>query len=225
MQMRTVQRPKPTIYLHHLWPKVLDSSSCCSCSLAQYNFQHISYIIYHISYTMVCWASGCPPRLPALAQSTLTSFPKEVLAEIDAKAHLWWLWCKGLQTWEQAEADERSVGSMKRAGRPVVMSRSVTIFCARTRPLTIYSGAPDMLCICRVCLYLLKLKLCEFIRCQRRTQPKRSSRYQVRQRGGRFDVLLLPCNCWCGISCFLRCHFACGKSSHCCDSFCLVLPS
>ena len=73
-------------------------------------------------------------------------------------------------------------------------------------------GAPDMLCICRVCLYLLKLKLCEFIRCQRRTQPKRSSRYQVMpgmwQRGGRFDVSLLPCNCWCVISCSfeIACH-------------------
>lgn len=24
--------------------------------------------------------------------------PEGVLAEIDAKAHFWWLWCKGLQT-------------------------------------------------------------------------------------------------------------------------------
>ena len=71
-----------------------------------------------------------------------------------------------------------------------------------------------MFCIYRVCVYLLKLKLCEFILCQRRTQPKRSSIKSclgcLWQRGNRFNVLLSPCNC-CVISCSLRGHFACDK--------------
>lgn len=222
MQMRTVQRPKPTIYLHHLWPKVLDSSSCCSCSLAQYNFQHISYIIYHIQ-----WYAGLLAALPGFQLWPSLHWRRSRRSPRRD-------WRKG--TFVVALVQRIANLRASRGGWKVgwVYEESGTSRCDVSFsdhflcPYAAFDhllGAPDMLCICRVCLYLLKLKLCEFIRCQRRTQPKRSSRYQVRQRGGRFDVLLLPCNCWCGISCFLRCHFACGKSSHCCDSFCLVLPS
>ena len=178
---------------------------------------------------MVCWASGCPPRLPALAQSTLTSFPKESSPRLTQRPICGGSGAKDCKLESKQRRMKGRLGLWRERDVPLWCQRFSDHFLCPYAAFDHLLGAPDMLCICRVCLYLLKLKLCEFIRCQRRTQPKRSSRYQVMpgmwQRGGRFDVLLLPCNCWCGISCSLRCHSACGKSSHCCDSFCLVLPS
>ena len=66
----------------------------------------------------------------------------------------------------------------------------LTSFCARTEAFDHLLGAPDMLCMGRVCLYLLKLKLYWFIGCQGRPRPKGCSRYQVMlgmwQKGRRF---------------------------------------